>query len=69
MDLPVGGFSGANSARAPSQARELSFEGLAEEDNLLAATWEVTRAGHSVLIFCSSKALKVVAREAGSASA
>ncbi|CAJ1419974.1 unnamed protein product [Effrenium voratum] len=39
-----------------SQARELSFEGLAEEDNLLAATWEVTRAGHSVLIFCSSKA-------------
>eukprot|EP00434_Breviolum_minutum_P035670 symbB.v1.2.031581.t1/scaffold3682.1/size52094/4 len=39
-----------------SKVRTLSFEGLSpDSDSVVAATWEVTRDGHSVLIFCSSK--------------
>lgn len=39
-----------------SKVRSLSFEGLSPDtDSVVAATWEVTRDGHSVLIFCSSK--------------
>eukprot|EP00931_Biecheleriopsis_adriatica_P092095 TRINITY_DN6591_c0_g2_i1.p1 TRINITY_DN6591_c0_g2~~TRINITY_DN6591_c0_g2_i1.p1 ORF type:complete len:2016 (-),score=351.16 TRINITY_DN6591_c0_g2_i1:69-6116(-) len=43
------------------EVREISFDGLppevqgTENSGLLAATWEVVREGHNVLVFCSSK--------------